>query len=77
MDKMAELLLTVLALSQEGYKGPLAHAIPERLAYTMRKARKLGYVHVDDDGAYLEDEGAVVLEKGFGSRPFGEAKRTE
>lgn len=71
MDKLTETLLTVLALSQEGYKGPLSHAIPSRLTSTLRKARKDGLVYVDDSGAYLEEEGAAKLDELMGPRPFG------
>lgn len=70
MDKMAEVLLTVLALSQENYKGPLSHAIPARLSSTLRTARKKGFVYVDDAGAYLEEEGVVELESRVGGNPF-------
>lgn len=71
---MTEVLLTVLALSQEGYKGPLSHAIPARLMSALRRSRKAGFVYVDDAGAYLEEEGTVELGRlfpGLGSRPFG------
>lgn len=74
MDTMAEVLLTVLALSQEGYTGPLSHAIPKRLQSALRRARKAGFVYVDDHGAYLEEEGTVELDRllpDLGSRPFG------
>lgn len=70
MDKMTELLLTVLALSDEEYKGPMSHAIPARLASALRKARKLEYVYIDDLGPYLEEGGsALLIEQGLGS-PF-------
>ncbi len=61
VTKMVELLLTVWALSQEGYKGPTSHAIPARLMSTLRTARKQELVHLDDDGLYLEDMGTVLI----------------
>lgn len=67
---MTETLLTVLAVSQENYNGPMSHAIPARLASTFRTARKNGLVYVDDAGMYLEEEGAAALEAEMGSRPF-------
>ena len=76
--KMCELLLTVLALSQEGYRGPASHAIPKRLSSTLRRARAQGYVYVDADGIYLEEEGAAALsECGYPSRPFSRENPTE
>lgn len=71
MDKTIELLLTVLALSQEGYRGPMSRAIPERLMPTLRTARKKGYVYVDDAGMYLEEEDTILLDSKMGPRPFG------
>jgi len=71
MDSMTEVLLTVLAISQSGYAGPLSHAIPSRLQSALRRAREAGFVYVDDAGPYLEDEGAVELQRrGFGGSVF-------
>lgn len=74
MTPLEEVLLTVLALSQESYKGPLSHAVPPRLSSPLRRARKLGLVHIDDAGVYLEEEGAALLQD-FGGYPFGKPKR--
>lgn len=61
MDAMTEVLLTVWALSQEpGNKPALCHAFPKRLQSTLRKARKLEYVVVDD-GCYLDELGSAYL----------------
>lgn len=62
MDAMTEVLLTVWALSQETGNGPaISHAFPKRLQYTLRKARKLDYVVVDDNGCYLDEAGCAYL----------------
>ena len=74
MDSLCELLLTVLALSQENYRGPISHAIPKRLTSALRRARAKGYVYVDEgDGfMYLEEEGCAALEDfGFRGNPLG------
>lgn len=73
---MTELLLTVLALSQEKYNGPISHAIPQRLMGTYRKALKLEYIFKDDLGVYLEEEGCYTLEGVHGDRPFTLTKET-
>ncbi len=62
LDPMLELLLTVQALSEERYRGPLSHAIPGRLAGPLRRARDKNMVHVDRDGIYLEEEGCAYLD---------------
>lgn len=77
MDSTDELLLTVLALSQEGYRGPLSHALPPRLKSALRKAQKKGWVYVDDSGPYLEEEGSAELEKRFRGTPFVIARRLQ
>ena len=65
MDAMTEVLLTVWALSQEpGNKPALCHAFPKRLQYTLKKARKLEYVVVDDEGCYLDELGSAYLING-------------
>lgn len=63
VDPMTEVLLTVWAASQERQLGdtPMSHIIPKRLASTFRKARKLGYVTVDDDGMYLDELGSSKI----------------
>lgn len=62
MDAMDEVLLTVWALSQEiGNNPTLNSAFPKRLQSTLRKARKLEYVVVDDQGVYLDEGGSAYL----------------
>ena len=63
--EMDETLLTVLALSQEGYRGPMTRAVPKRLASTLSRARRLGLVDRDADGLYLTDAGAAYIELKF------------
>lgn len=59
---MDEVLLTVWALSQEtGNKPTLKSAFPKRLQSALRKARKLEYVVVDDQGVYLDEAGSAYL----------------
>ncbi|TAL44875.1 MAG: hypothetical protein EPN91_03585 [Salinibacterium sp.] len=71
LDSMCELLLTVLALSQEGYNGPLSHAIPKRLMTALRKARKSDLAYNDDYGIYLEEMGTLYLsDAGIEGVPF-------
>jgi hypothetical protein len=67
MDAMDEVLLTVWAMSQEtGNKPALKHVFPKRLQSALRKARKLEYIVVDDQGVYLGEEGsAYVIRKGY------------
>ncbi len=63
---MLEVLLTVKALSQEptvARETPMSKAFPKRLAGVLRKARRLGYVVVDDDGVYLDEPGAAYLDE--------------
>ena len=64
IDPMLEVLLTVWALQQEpavASETPMSHAFPKRLMGTLRKARKLGYVELDDKGLYLDDLGSAYL----------------
>lgn len=70
MTKMTELLLTVLALSQEGYSGPLTAVIPPRLMGTWRAARAKGLVTSDDGGIYVDEAGSALLDAAGLSRPF-------
>jgi hypothetical protein len=66
LDPLIELLLTVWALGQENYQGPMSHAIPPRLAGVLRRARKAEMVETDG-GLYLLDMGsAKLVEAGFG-----------
>lgn len=67
LDPMIEVLLTTWALSQmKGKPPPLNRAFPPYLSGALRKARKLGYIEVDDDGCYLDDSGCVyLLERGY------------
>ena len=69
MDTMTELLLTVLALSQEDYKGPVSHAIPKRLMGAYRKALKLEYI-ANNKGLFLDEMGCVTLENAGHVYPF-------
>jgi hypothetical protein len=70
LDSMTELLLTVFALSQENYRGPLSHAIPARLSSALRRARKAEMVETDG-GIYLLDLGSQkLIDAGFGGQPF-------
>lgn len=63
---MDEVLLTVWALSQIEGKPNLSRVIPDRLKAAFRRARKLGYVVVDDKGVYLDDLGSAYLgERGY------------
>lgn len=67
---MTELLLTVWALSEEMYVGPISHAIPKRLMGAYRKALKLEYI-VNENGVFVDEYGCSVLQNaGFGKIPF-------
>jgi len=71
LDSMTELLLTVLALAQESYQGPLNAAVPKRLTSALRRARKSDLVHLDHHGIYLEEMGSAYLDDALGtSTPF-------
>jgi len=67
MDKMAEVLLTVWALSQESELPTLKLAFPARLQGAFRKARAFDYIVVEEEGArrrvYLDDLGAAYLDE--------------
>lgn len=70
MKTLTEVLLTVLALSQEKYEGPMSHVIPPRLASALRTARAKGLVETNG-GLYLTEEGCGELDKaGISARPF-------
>jgi hypothetical protein len=66
LDEITEVLLTVWALSNENYRGPLTRVIPPRLRNAARRARRAEYYDVDDGGPYLLDRGAAYLaDQGF------------
>jgi hypothetical protein len=75
MTPRLELLLTVFALSEERYAGPLSHAIPKRLQSALRTARKNEEVYVDEAGVYLEEAGSAALIAADLNRPFTQACR--
>ncbi len=70
MNEMIETLLTVLALSQEDYRGPLTRAFPRRLRSTLARARRDGFVERDERGVYLSETGAALVDALAGSKPF-------
>ena len=71
MSSVVEVLLTVLAASQEGYKGKILGAlIPGRLATTYRRLQRNGYVERDRDGVYLSELGSAELLASGHNRPF-------
>lgn len=66
LDEITEVLLTVWALSNENYRGPMSRVIPKRLHNAARRARRAEYFDVDKDGVYLLDRGAQYLQdQGF------------
>lgn len=69
-NKLDEALLTVLALSQESYRGPVKAVVPRRLVATLRAARRQGLVEMDSCGVYLEEPGAAYVDERFGAAPF-------